>query len=96
MIISEVNSDTCITFNNKPKSTDLKNITRNNESLCAFIGEESFPKPTAWNRTFSCKINISNLSVCFSDTTVTDAGVFRFIAGNVQENTITLEVECEC
>nr|XP_019924517.2 hemicentin-2-like isoform X7 [Crassostrea gigas]XP_034303712.1 hemicentin-2-like isoform X7 [Crassostrea gigas] len=92
LIISEVNADTCITFNKISKSTDPKNITRNNESLCAFIGEESFPKPTAWNRAFSCRINISNLSVCFSDTTVTDAGVFHFIAGNVQENT-TLEVE---
>lgn len=93
LIISEVNADTCITFNKKAKSTDPKNLTRNNESLCAFIGEESFPKPTAWNRTFSCRINISNLSVCFSDTSVTDAGVFYLIAGNVQENTITLEVE---
>lgn len=86
-------ANTCITFN-KPNSTDPVYITRNNEPLCAFIGDEDFPKPTAWNRTFSCRIHINNLSVCFSDTMVTDADAFYFIIGNVQENT-TLEVECK-
>ncbi|XP_052720825.1 uncharacterized protein LOC128192289 [Crassostrea angulata] len=33
------------------------------------------------------------MSVCFSDTMVTDAGVFNFVVGNVQENATTLEVE---
>lgn len=70
-------------------------IQRNNESLCAFLNGISYTRPTAWNRTFSCRISVSNYSVCFSDTMTSDAGEFNFIVGNIQGNTATLDVECK-
>lgn len=92
-IISEINANTCITFT-QPNSTDAMYIKRYIHSLCVFINGEIFPRPGAWNRTFVCDKRDSTLSVCFSNTMTSDAGVFILIVGSVQRNTTTLEVEC--
>lgn len=92
-IISEINANTCIKFT-KPKSSDVMYIKRYIHSLCVFINGEIFPRPSAWNRTFVCDKHDSTLSVCFSNTMTSDAGVFNLIVGSFQRNTTTLEVEC--
>lgn len=92
-MISEINANTCITFT-QPKSTDAMYIKRYVHSLCVFINGEIFPRPSAWNRTFVCDKRYSTLSMCFSNTMTSDAGVFNLIVGSVQRNTTTLEVEC--
>lgn len=92
-MISEINANTCITFT-QPKSTDAMYIKRYVHSLCVFINGEIFPRPSAWNRTFVCDKRDSTLSMCFSNTMTSDAGVFILIVGSVQRNTTTLEVEC--
>lgn len=91
-MISEINANTCIAFT-KPNSSDAMYIKRYMHSLCVFINNEIFPNPSAWNRTFSCPRPDSTLSVCFSNTMASDAGVFNLIVGSVQRNTTTLEVE---
>lgn len=93
-MISEINANTCIAFT-KPNSSDAMYIKRYMHSLCVFINNEIFPNPSAWNRTFSCPRPDSTLSVCFSNTMASDAGVFNLIVGSVQRNTTTLEVECK-
>lgn len=92
-MISEINANTCITFT-QPKSTDAMYIKRYIHSLYVFINGEIFPRPSAWIRTFVCDKRDSTLSVCFSNTMKSDAGVFNLIVGSVQRNTTTLEVEC--
>lgn len=92
-IISEINTNTCITFT-QPNPTDAMYIKRYIHSLCVFINGEIFPRPSAWNRTFVCDKRDSTLSMCFSNTMTSDAGVFNLIVGSVQRNTTTLEVEC--
>lgn len=91
-MISEINTNTCITFT-QPNSTDAMYIKRYIHSLCVFINGEIFPRPSAWNRTFVCDKRDSTLSMCFSNTMTSDAGVFILIVGSVQRNTTTLEVE---
>lgn len=92
-IISEINTNTCITFT-QPNSTDAMYIKRYIHSLCVFINGEIFARPSAWNRTFVCDKHDSTLSMCFSNTMTSDAGVFNLIVGSVQRNTTTREVEC--
>lgn len=92
-MISEINANTCITFT-QPNSTDAMYIKRYIHSLYVFINGEIFPRPSAWNRTFVCDKRDSTLSMCFSNTMTSDAGVFNLIVGSVQRNTTTLEVEC--
>lgn len=92
-MISEINTNTCITFT-QPNSTDAMYIKRYIHSLCVFINGEIFPRPSAWNRTFVCDKRDSTLSMCFSNTMKSDAGVFILIVGSVQRNTTTLKVEC--
>lgn len=89
-VISEVKADTCITFT-KPNSTENMYIRRSAD-LCVFINENIFSKPNAWNRAFSCNGSMTELSVCFSDTKISDSGSFYLIVGNIQENS-TLNVE---
>lgn len=92
-MISEINANTCIKFT-KPKSSDAMYIKRYIHSLYVFINGEIFPRPNAWNRTFVCDKRDSTLSMCFSNTMTSDAGVFNLIVGSVKRNTTTLEVEC--
>lgn len=94
-VISEVKADTCITFT-KPNSTDAMYIKRYSDSLCVFINKEVFPNPNAWNRSFTCNRSSYELSVCFSDTKISDSGSFYLFVGNIQENSTSLDVECKC
>lgn len=94
-VISEVKADTCITFT-KPNSTEVMYIKRYADPLCVFINMEVFPNVNAWNRSFTCNRSSYELSVCFSDTKISDSGSFYLFVRNIQENSTSLDVECKC
>nr|XP_034303699.1 hemicentin-1 isoform X2 [Crassostrea gigas] len=91
-VISEVKADTCITFT-KPNSTEVMYIKRYADPLCVFINMEVFPNVNAWNRSFTCNRSSYELSVCFSDTKISDSGSFYLFVRNIQENSTSLDVE---
>ncbi|XP_022322959.2 contactin-3-like [Crassostrea virginica] len=91
-VTSEVGANTCISLP-KSNNTGTFYIKRSSESLCVFLNGETFPKPSAWSRPFSCNESISTLSVCFSNTMATDAGMFSSVVNDKMEYNVTLTVQ---
>lgn len=94
VVTSEVGTDTCITFPVSNNAEPLY-INRFNDSLCIDVSGKIFTNPSLWNRSFACNDSTFGLSVCFSDTMASDAGMFYLIVHNTTEYNSTLVVECK-